>query len=242
MCQLFITHLHLSLGPQHWWLSLCPSCGRSLKAAARWDREQTSSHSLLLYCEEPTEKRAAFRGLCICQRPCSLCKSCFLFYLILCGSLGKSHMCGVYSNLCTCKIRLNMGTNNSTVRANNGMYTHICIYIISPLQLPLTSYWCTDLNHRGLQPAKKLQLHFYKTSVWDKILDRDVLVGWLTICLPWWAFTIIIILEIHKKHTCKTTRPGLKLGSLTFICATSFFRRSLTCLRIKEWWKSFVTI
>lgn len=37
--------------------------------------------------------------------------------------------------------------------------------------------------------------------------------------------------EFHHKLTCKTTRPGLKLGFLSFICSTSFFRRSLTCLR-----------
>lgn len=34
-----------------------------------------------------------------------------------------------------------------------------------------------------------------------------------------------------SKATCKTTRPGLKLGSLSFICSTSSFRPFLTWLK-----------
>lgn len=45
-------------------------------------------------------------SLCIHQKSCWLCKRCDLSYLILCGSLGKFHMCGLYSNLCTSEMRL----------------------------------------------------------------------------------------------------------------------------------------
>lgn len=51
------TRLHPSLEPRRWWPSPCPSCGLSLRAAARWGRGQTSSRLPLWYCEEPTDRQ-----------------------------------------------------------------------------------------------------------------------------------------------------------------------------------------
>ena len=134
----------------------------------------------------------------------------------------------------------------------------------SPLLLLSASYWCTDLNHHGLQPTRTHSIVL--CAYLKKKINKNALVHTHSQSMQQMCLSTLkhketaqrqskplpanclqgkshnksrrlernhvfsLTKNCHIQPTCKTTRPGLKLESLSFICSTSFFRRALTSL------------